>query len=513
MITEDQTAVIDFLAAPSTHGGAPVERIDTHSAVVFLSGDGAWKLKRAVHFDYLDFSTAERRRALCEEEVRLNRRTAPTLYRGVAAVTRERDGSLALGGAGTPVDWVVEMNRFDEERVFDRLAATGQLDPALMRPLAHAVARFHQAAERRDDRGGKSDMSWVIEGNATSFAQEGADILDPSACQRLTDGAREELERRSSLLEMRRAEGFVRQCHGDLHLRNIVLLDGVPTLFDAVEFNDRIACVDVLYDLAFLVMDLWRRQLPRHANAVWNGYLTETGDLEGLALMALFLSCRAAVRAKTGATAARVQTDARRARELRQLAREYLAMAERLLRPARPGLVAIGGLSGSGKSTLALALAPALGAVPGSLVIRSDELRKRLAGVPVSERLGPEGYTPEMSSRVYAAMAQSARQALAGGYHVIVDAVHTRAVDRAAIERVAEAAAVPFMGLWLDAPEPTLVERTDQRRHDASDADANVIRVQHAQSTGEIHWHRIDASRASESVVRTAQGLLAQQRS
>ena len=366
MITEDQTAVIEFLAAPSTHGGATVERIDTHASIVFLAGARAYKLKRAVRFDYLDFSTSERRHALCEAEVRLNRRTAPTLYRGVVAVIRQDDGSYALGGTGSPVDWLVEMNRFPQEALFDRLASVGALGIELMSPLAAAIADFHKAAEPRSDHGGQAGMSWVIEGNAAGFAEFGRSCLDPSAAYRVTDAARRELDRRAEMLERRRQSGFVRQCHGDLHLRNIVLLDGRPTLFDGVEFNDEISCTDVFYDLAFLLMDLWRRRLPRHANTVWNRYLVETADFDGVSLMPLFLSCRAAVRAKTSATAAQLQGDAQRRSELEGMAREYLAMAEQLLHPPHPCLVAVGGFSGSGKSTLALGLAPSVGAVPGA---------------------------------------------------------------------------------------------------------------------------------------------------
>ena len=168
MITADQTEVLTFLGSPSTHAGEAVERIETHASVVFLAGTRALKLKRAVLYDYLDFSTIERRKAMCEAEVRINRRTAPDLYRGVVAVTREPDGSLTLGGSGPPVDWLVEMARFDQDGLFDRLASRGALDLGLMRPLASAIAQLHLTAERRADHGGKAGMAWVNDGNATA---------------------------------------------------------------------------------------------------------------------------------------------------------------------------------------------------------------------------------------------------------------------------------------------------------------------------------------------------------
>jgi aminoglycoside phosphotransferase family enzyme/predicted kinase len=504
MITEDQTAVIDFLAAPSTHGGASVERIDTHASIVFLAGERAYKLKRAVLFDYLDFSTADKRHVLCEAEVQLNRRTAPSLYRGVVAITRREDGSYAVGGKGTPVDWLVEMNRFPQEALFDRLASTGHLDLELMSPLAAAIAAFHISAEHRADHGGKAGMSWVIEGNAAGFAEFGRACLEPSASYRVTDESCRELDRRAALLEQRRESGFVRQCHGDLHLRNIVLLDGRPTLFDGVEFNDEISCTDVLYDLAFLLMDLWRRRLPRHANAVWNRYLADTGDLDGVPLLPLFLSCRAAVRAKTSATAAQLQKDVPRRNELHGLAREYLAMAGQLLHPPDPSIIAVGGLSGSGKSTLALGLAPLVGAVPGAVVLRSDETRKRLCGVTLLEHLGPEGYSSQVSERVYATLAERAAVTVRGGHSAVVDAVYAWPSDRQIIEEVAAAASVPFIGLWLEAPEPVLVARTERRRNDPSDADADVIHMQSAQGAGVIRRCRIDASVSAPSVLTRA---------
>ena len=508
MITEDQTETIEFLASPVTHGEATVERIETHASIVFVTGPRALKLKRAVRYDYLDFSTAERRKLMCEAEVRVNRRTAPTVYRGVVAVTRERDGSLALGGSGVAVDWLVEMVRFDQDGLFDRLAARGALDIELMRPLAMGIAQFHRAAQRRPDHGGRSGMTWVVDGNAAGFAEQGAGSLDPMVCASVTAAARHALERHGALLDVRRDAGFVRQCHGDLHLRNIVLLDGRPTLFDAIEFNDEIACIDVLYDLAFLLMDLCRRRLPRHASVLWNAYLSDTEDLGGLPVLPLFLSCRAAVRAKTSATAAGLQTDPQRRSELQALARDYLLMAGTLLQPPPPCLVAVGGVSGSGKSTLALALGPSLGAVPGAVVIRSDEIRKRLCGVDPLVRLGPEGYTPDVSRRVYATVGERAASVVRGNHTVIADAVFAHQADREAIERVAAAAGAPFVGLWLDAPESVLLARTARRRRDPSDADAAVIRSQLAKDTGPVLWHRVDASLAAEHVLQYAIDVL-----
>jgi aminoglycoside phosphotransferase family enzyme/predicted kinase len=490
----DQPEVIAFLSSPAAHGGAEVERIETHSAIVFLAGDRAWKLKRAVRYDYLDFSEPMRRHELCEAEVRLNRRSAPDLYRRVVAVTRERDGSLALGGPGEPVEWVIEMTRFDQDDLFDRLAAKGLLELDLMGPLALEIAELHRIAERRGDHGGAQGMAWVVDGNAEDFARRGAGVLDPAVSASVTAESRVELGRHGALLDRRRDRGSVRHCHGDLHLRNIVLWKGRPTLFDAVEFNDEIACVDVHYDLAFLLMDLWKRGLQRHANVVWNDYLAETEDLEGIALAPLFLSCRAAVRAKTSLVASALQSDAARRTGLEELAREYLRMALDLLRPPPPCLIAVGGFSGSGKSSLARVLAPAVGAVPGALVARSDVLRKRLCGVPELEHLGAAGYAPEVSRRVYQAVAERATRSVRAGHAVIADAVYARPEERAAIEDAASRSGVPFVGLWLEAPEPVLLERVRRRERDASDADASVLRMQLRQESGPLRWERVDAS-------------------
>ncbi len=504
MITENQDAVIACLSDPATYGPgvSAVERIDTHTASVFLAGDRAYKLKRAVRYDYLDFSTAARRRACCEAEVALNRRTAPRLYLGIQPIARDAAARLSLDGQGDPVDWVVCMTRFDSEALFDRLAARHELPLGMMPGLARAVRHLHDVADRRPAHGGRDGLAWVIDGNVASFAE--LNVFDARVAGDVAAGSDTALERHQALLDARRAAGWVRACHGDLHLRNIALIDGAPTLFDAVEFNDRISCVDVLYDLAFLLMDLWRLGLTAHANVVLNEYIASRDDRRGLAALPLFLSCRSAVRAKTGATAAGLQGDPRQAETLLASAREYLRLAGRLLDVPPARLVAIGGPSGTGKSTIARRIAPDLGAVPGALVLRSDVVRKELAGAGPHDRLAPRWYRPDVSQHVYRTLAACAGDTLGAGHSVVVDAVSLQSDERAMIAGVAAAAGVSFHGVWLDAPGDTLVARVRARQvaaRDASDADETVVRAQLVRAgDAAAGWTRVDASAAIDEV-------------
>ncbi|UKJ75666.1 AAA family ATPase [Azospirillum brasilense] len=501
-----------FLADPASHGGAAVERVETHAAIVFLAGDRAYKLKRAVRYPYLDYSTAERRRAACLEELRLNRRTAPSLYLGLESVVRRTDGTLAFGGedaaGGTALDWLVAMRRFPQDALLDRVAERGGLDDGLIRGLADAVTAFHEAAEPRPEGGGAVAMREVVDGNIAElracpslFPQDGVETL-----ARRSRGA---LERLTPQLEERRRRGFVRHCHGDLHLRNIVLLEGRPVLFDGIEFDERLAVIDVAYDLAFLLMDLERRGQRPLGNAFLNRSLDATEDYGGLALLPLFLSARAAIRAKIAATTAALRPgeDAERSSEGEALA--YLEQAIAALEPPPPRLVAIGGLSGSGKTRLARALAPSLGASPGAVVLRSDALRKRLFGVGETERLPADAYTPAVTGRVYAGLLERARVVLAAGHAVVLDAVHARPEERSAAARLAAETGVRFDGIWLDAPLDTRVARIAARRGDASDATAEVAERQDVYDLGPLEWLRTNAGRdAGETLAAVLERLV-----
>ena len=494
-----QQEVAAFLGDPRSHGGVAVERVDTHAAMLFLAGDRAYKLKRAVRYPYLDYSTVDRRHAACVAELTLNRRTAPTLYLGVEPVVRRSGvgagaGALALGGDGAVLDWVVVMRRFPDDALLERMAERGALTDAVLRDLADAVAAFHRSAERRPDGGGAAAMRAVVGGNLEELRQSPA-LFAPDLLDQLARRSAEALERLAPLMDRRPADGFVRLCHGDLHLRNIVLLDGRPTLFDGIEFDLSFAAIDIAYDLAFLLMDLERRGLRGAANAVLNRWLDATGDIDGLALLPLFLSARAAVRAKVATAASKLRADRAETAELEREAAGYLELAIRALTPPPPRLVAVGGLSGTGKTRLALALAPELGPMPGAVLLRSDVLRKRLFGAADTDRLPPEAYDAAVTRRVYAELGARARRVLATGHAAVADAVHARPEERADIAAAARDSGARFDGVWLDAPLETRVARVSSRRGDASDATAEVAKRQEAYDVGAIDWLRVDAGR------------------
>ncbi|HSC28988.1 MAG TPA: AAA family ATPase [Vicinamibacterales bacterium] len=503
--------MVAHLSRPETFGlrSGGVERVDTHISQVFLAGNRAYKLKRAVTFPYLDFSTLEKRRAACEREVQLNRRTAPDLYRAVIAVTREPGGRLTLGGGGTPVEWLVEMSRFDQRQLLDRLATEGRLEVGTAATLGRVVARFHEFAQPRRDYGGETGIRSVVDGNLEEMIADPSGTLDPSSCHDLHATASTSIDRLAVLLDARRLHGLVRQCHGDLHLHNVYLAADVPTLFDCIEFNDALACIDVFYDLAFLLMDLLHRGLPAHANAALNAYLVGRPDYGGLALLPLFLSTRAAVRSKVSVSQAEAQPDQAASTEQRREARRYLELAQELLRPLPPRLVAVGGLSGCGKSTLAILLAPAVGPPPGAVIVRSDVVRKQMFGVELLRRLPEQAYEPEVTERVYARALHAAEAALRAGHSVVLDAVFGDERHRAAAQRLACAAGVPFTGLWLEAPYRIAARRLKARSADVSDATAAVLRRQAARDSGEISWTRLDASGRPEETLRAARGRLA----
>ena len=500
----DQQDVIAFLSDGVSYGrpGTAVERIDTHISIVFLIADRVYKLKRAVSFSYLDYSTTALRERFCKAELELNRRTAPAIYLRVRAIGRGAHGDLIFDD-GAIVDWVLEMRRFSQSDLFDNLANARKLTPQLMRDLTDVIAEFHGTAEITSDYGGSAGIGETVAGNNINLLRS-CPPLNEHEVRQLYASSVGRVSAIGKLLDARRDAGKVRRCHGDLHLRNVCLFDGRPTPFDCIEFSDTLSCIDVLYDLAFLLMDLIHRGASDLASIVFNRYLDLTADVEGLATLPLFMSVRAAVRAHVLASLDRQDPS----RQAGGDARSYLSLASILLHPHPPRLIAIGGLSGVGKSTVALALAPDLLPSPGARVIRSDVVRKRLFEVMPETRLPSSAYEAATTERVYQALQIQATASLAAGYTAIVDATFLKAEERRGIAALAELHGVPFVGLWLEAPAAVLAARIGARGRDASDADTLVLQQQLKADTGAIVWHRLNAGCDTAATLEAIRAVL-----
>lgn len=493
--TDAQQDVLAFLADPASHGGHPVTRIDTHAAAVFLAGDTALKIKRAVRFPFLDYSTLEQRKAACEAELAINRRMAPEIYRRVVAITEKDGGGFEIGGKGATVEWALEMGRFDETATLDHLADRGEIDPPLADALGRVIAEAHRNAPPADHDTWIEALGRYIEQNEAAFTER-PDLFPSDQAALLTEASRSAYATLQPLLRRRGAEGLIRRMHGDLHLGNIVLIDGKPVLFDAIEFDPVVASGDVLYDLAFVLMDLVARNLRLEANALFNRYFIETArdsDFDMLTALPLFLSLRAAIRAKV--TAARLDTTTvKKASGIRESAKSYFDLAQRLLAPPPPRLLAVGGLSGTGKSMLARALAPAIDPAPGAVILRSDVMRKQMFGVAETDPLPEDAYTVPVTEKLYDLLAEKAGRILAAGYSAIVDAVFARQEERDVLVGLAQTCKLDFTGLFLTADLEVRIKRVGGRSGDASDADAAVARRQEQYDLGSLDWIPIDAS-------------------
>jgi hypothetical protein len=506
MPVEDQSAAIAFLRDPSSHGIiTPVEVIETHISLIFLAGDKAYKLKRAVKLPYADFSTLPLRHRYCEAELALNSRTAPEIYAGIRALTQDSRGKIAFDGEGVPIDYVVEMHRFSQDMLFDRMAEAGSLPKTLMEQTAERIADFHKMAEVLHTGSGHANLAAILDINHAAFSAVALFTADET--NHLNRLFRAALSHHATLLDKRECAGMIRHCHGDLHLHNIFLGPEGPRMFDCIDFNEHLATSDILYDLAFLLMDLWHRDLPDFANTVVNRYLDRTGDDAGYGLMPFFLALRAAIRAHVGATQLRDLGDPSGHAAEEAIAYRDLAVA--LLQRREPVLVAIGGLSGSGKSTLAETMAPHLGLAPGARLLESDRLRRAMLGHPRGHPMPPAAYEPKVSERVYAVIAEKADAVLKSGGCVIANAVFAHAGERHAMEAVARANGVPFTGIWLDADPTVLQTRIEARPVMDSDATVRVLDQQLERGTGPIDWHRIDAARPAASVAQEALNVLA----
>lgn len=495
----EQSKVIAWLREGGAWQAAP-DVAETHAALVFMIGDRAFKMKKAVDLGYLDFSTLERRRATLERELTLNRRTAASLYLGVRPVCEDGGGKISLDGEGEPIEWLLEMRRFPEGALLSAMADRGALTEDVVRRLAARIASFHEQEEVVPHYDWPASVARIASENAMDLRSQ-SDVFGGQAVDAVI--AQREQMRQACASQLILQSGDVRHCHGDLHLRNAFLDHDEPTLFDCIEFNDFYALIPPLYDLAFLLMDLEARRLPHLANAALNSWWLERGQarwdpgMRSLRALPLYLSLRAEISAKTMAL---VPAQLPRARD-------YLKLAQNL-KADTPRLVAIGGLSGTGKSSLGRTIAGDIGARPGAIHLRSDQIRKRLAGVGDDQRLTSSTYTAQASDRVYEHMFALAGSALEAGHSVILDAVFAREAERERAARVARESHAAFAGFWLEARTTMLEQRLNARRGDASDADVEVLRKQLTYDLGRIDWHRVNAQPDANEVSKTVRDLL-----
>ncbi len=487
-LPESQAEVAAFLSRLT--GAAPVE---THISAVFLGGDVAYKLKKAVHPSFLDFSTLAAREHFCRREFALNAPAAPGLYRDVVAIVRRPDGGLALDAPGEVLDWVVRMARVPGEDFLDRIAARGGLTPALLDAVADAIAGYHAALPPRRDLDHAAALGAIVAGNIVA-ARDAA--LPEGPIARWDQAIRALIGARAPRLAARVAAGFVRRAHGDLHLGNLCLWQGRPVPFDALEFDESLAVIDLGYDLAFLLMDLEHSAGRAAANRVLNRYLARTGDWDLPGLLPIFLSLRAMVRAHIQAV-----------RGMGADAVSYLAAAAAYLAPPPPFVLALGGLPGVGKSTLARALAPGLGAAPGAVILRSDEIRKRQHGAAPEQRLPEPAYGAAANQAVADELLDAAGRVAGGGHSVVADATFLDPALRAALAGRAVSLGLPFAGAWLAAPLAVLEARIAGRAGDASDADLAVLRRAAATDPGPGTW-RVVAAEQAESAIAVLRAML-----
>jgi aminoglycoside phosphotransferase family enzyme/predicted kinase len=484
-VTDQENLVRALARSIGSRHGSSANVLETHISYVLLTGDYAYKIKKAVAFGFLDFTTLAARRFFCKQELRLNRRLAPALYLDVVPITGSVDAPQ-LGGDGPALEYAVRMREFPQSALASVLLARGELGAADIDALATTVAAFHAAIDIAEAAGPFGTPDGILR-FARRNVQEIASLLATDAERREIDDLRcwteSEHARLRPAFEQRRDHGFVRECHGDLHLGNIARVDDELVIFDCIEFNEEMRWIDVLSEVAFTVMDLEDRARADLARRFLNAYLERTGDYAGLALLPFYLAYRALVRAKVALLRA-AQAGAGTSLALAE-ARGYLKLASRYAERPQPAVIITHGLSGSGKTTLSQALLEWIGAVR----VRSDVERKRLHGVAPLERTGAslEGglYAQAATDSTYDRLRSVARDIIGAGRMAIVDAAFPRRVQRESFRALAAELGVPFVILAFEAKEATLRQRVAARHArgtDASDADLAVLAHQIATS-------------------------------
>lgn len=457
----------------------PIQLIQTHASYVLLTGDRAYKLKKPVNFGFLDYSTLKKRQYFCSEELRLNQRGAPDLYLDVVPIFQTKT-EFNLSSRGEPVEYAVQMRQFPQENLFSSLFGCRKLSVELLEELGKVVANFHTQATSTPYIRSFGSVNRIRAAFDDNYQQTEKYIGGPQTQSQL-EATRQYTDRffdqHQDLFASRIQTHRIRECHGDLHLRNICLWQDKIQLFDCIEFSEIFRFVDVMYDVAFTVMDLEAGPNSTLANTFLNTYIEQTADWEGLQLLPLYCSRQAYVRAKVTsflldnpmmAATARTATEAMAAR--------YYQLAWQYTKPRQGRLLLMAGLSGSGKSTVARILARSLGAIH----IRSDAVRKHLAGIPLESKGDAKIYSPAMGNRTYDRLLQLGILLAIQGFPVILDAKYDRRALRLTVAEQAKAQRIPFHICHCTAPSGVLADRLQQRQDDISDATADLLARQQA---------------------------------
>ncbi len=490
MTTTTQHSLIQALQNPTLypHEVKYLKVIETHISWVIITGSYAYKIKKALDFVFLDFSTLEKRRHFCHEELRLNRPLAPSIYDSVIPI-HDNNGLPNFQGKGPIVEYALRMHEFPQENLFIHLLKHNQLTPTLIAKTACVLAAFHAKTSRAIPNSYLGSPEQVQEPVIQNFDQIRPLLTNPNdlaQLARLAHWSNQHYLDRYALLQARKANGFIRECHGDVHLGNIVLLDGQPVLFDCIEFNEPFRWTDTMADLGFLAMDLEDQERAADAKLLINSYLEQSGDYEGLAVLRYYQAYRAIVRAKV--TLFRLQQPGLSAEEQHETLTRYrrnMTLAEHYAETKTPSLTITYGLSGSGKSTFAKEAADRTGAI----CVRSDIERKRIFGLsPLDQShsgINQQLYSPTATQKTYEHLLRTAEIILAAGYSVVIDAAFLKEAQRTRFRLLAEQLQVPFTIIACEAPLELLRARIQSRRHatvplDPSEATLDVLAMQNS---------------------------------
>lgn len=515
MILYNQKEIIDALSNPKLYppkwGVKEVKIRQSHIALLFLAGGYAFKLKRAVLLPNIDFSTPSKRRLACVQEMKRSTVYAPHLVLGVRSVRRLPNGRICIGGkAGEEIDTILIMKRIPDESILGQNLPNPSFDRFQVMDLAEKLAELHSKAKIFRTKWGFDTIQKTLletERVLSCFY----DIFDKTKLNILMRSALENLAKNARLIALRQKSGHVRKCHGDLLLCNIAYENGKFLFFSPIEYSETMDCIDTLYDLAFLMMDFEARGMRRLTNMLFNHYMAYTNDLEGYPLLPLYQTMRAATRAAVCAKKATMLENNEKQQAI-DSARQYFELAYHFMTSHQPILIACGGLSGSGKSRIAREIGGLMNPAPGAVILRDDIVKQQINGCGIHGGFDRDVCDKPVVERVvYDVLRQQARTALKIGSCVIVDALFYNEAERQAIEELAQEMNVPFVGLWMDAPLATRVERIHTRKRNPSEVKTqDELEQQLSLETGDVSWYQIMTDKGREETIVSVIDLLKQ---